>query len=169
MIATTDRLAVHYRSDSPEWYTPPAVIDLVLRVLGTIDLDPCSNSHTAPTVPATRHYTVEDDGLSQPWTGRVYLNPPYGRGIGAWVERLVGAYEVGAVPVAITLLPARTDTRWWRLLRGASVCFVAGRLRFSGSDNSAPFPSAVAYLGPQPERFSQVFAELGDVWRRVDT
>lgn len=159
-------LAVHFSSASPEWYTPPAVIDLVLRVLGAIDLDPCSNSHETPNVPAARHYTRVDDGLAQPWMGRVYLNPPYGDVIGAWVERLVNAFAVGDVPEAIALLPARTDTRWFRRLRDAELCFVAGRLRFSDSDQAAPFPSVLAYLGRSPERFAAVFGEMGDVWTR---
>lgn len=167
MTTTADRLAVHYSSASVEHYTPAHVIDLVLRVLGAVDLDPCSNSHTAPNVPAVRHYTRDDDGLAQPWAGRVYMNPPYGRGIGAWVDKLVRSYELGDVPEAVALLPARTDTRWFELLEGADLCFVRGRLHFSDSANSAPFPSMLAYLGQRRGRFGDVFSELGGVWVRV--
>ena len=44
-------LGVHFSSESAEWYTPGEIIERVQRVLGAIDLDPCSNSHDAPHVP----------------------------------------------------------------------------------------------------------------------
>ena len=71
-----DKHAVHYSSESPEWYTPPEIIAPVLAFFDEIDLDPCSNSHTNPNVPACERFTKEDDGLRQQWHGRVFLNPP---------------------------------------------------------------------------------------------
>ena len=161
-------MAVHFSSESPEWYTPRHVIDRVLRVLGTITLDPCSNSKTAPNVPALSHYTAEDDGLAQPWRGRVYMNPPYGRGIDPWIAKLCAAHADGSVIEAIALVPARTDTDWFRRLRDAAICFVDGRLRFSDAEAGAPFPSALAYLGPNRRGFIAAFWDLGDVWTRVE-
>ncbi len=108
-------LDIHFSSDSPEWYTPPHIVAAVVETLATIDLDPCSNLGT-PNVPARRHFTADDDGLAQPWVGRVYMNPPYGREIGAWVEKLAHEYEAGRVTEAIALVPARVDTAWWRRL-----------------------------------------------------
>jgi len=105
------RLAVHFSSASDEWLTPPHIIARVVQVLGAIDLDPCSNDHGAPNVPAARHFTAADDGLAQPWVGRVFMNSPYGRSIGRWVDKLVGEYEAGRVTQAIALLPARTQCR----------------------------------------------------------
>jgi len=70
------------------------------------------------------------------------MNPPYGRGIGAWVKK---AYETAqeGTPV-VCLLPARTDTRWWHdYCTKGLIHFVRGRLKFGGHQNSAPFPSAV--------------------------
>lgn len=59
-----------------EWYTPAWVFE----ALGlTYDLDPCHpEGDRLPWVPAANVYTKTDDGLSQPWEGRVWLNPPYG-------------------------------------------------------------------------------------------
>ena len=133
-------LKAHFSSATAEWYTPPEIIDLVLDVLGEIDLDPASNTGK-PNVPARRHYTKEDDGLSQPWAGRVFLNPPYGKGIAKWTERLCDEYEQGAVTAAIALLPARTDTAWFQGLAKYPRCFLQGRLKFVGAKSSAPFPS----------------------------
>lgn len=156
-----------YSSDSAEWYTPQDVITRVERVLGAISLDPCANSEK--TVPAKRHYTAEDDGLSQKWAGSVYMNPPYGREIAPWVEKLCGEHASGAVREAIALVPARVDTEWFRMFRDFAVCFLNGRLKFSGHENSAPFPSAVVYIGPDIISFCREFEEIGDIWLRVRT
>ena len=154
-------------SESPEWYTPPHIIDRVVRVLGSIDLDPCSNSHDAPNVPATRHYTRESDGPAQRWEGRVYLNPPYGRGLAAWVDKLCDSYAAGCVHEAVALLPAGPDTQWYQRLRQYPRCFLTGRLKFGspqGGGGGATFASLVVYLGPHGERFRAAFADLGDLW-----
>jgi phage N-6-adenine-methyltransferase len=153
-----------FSSDSPEWYTPRHVLDLVVRVLGAIDLDPCSNGHETPAVSAAQHFTQDDDGLSQEWHGRVFMNPPYGPVIKDWVQKLVDEFASGRTTEAIALMPARTDTTWFGLLRDHPRSFITGRLKFSESEASAPFPSAVFYLGPNPARFTEVFAALGDVY-----
>ena len=155
-----------YTSNSPEWYTPSDIIRRVVSVLGTIDLDPCSNSIGEPNVPADTHYTEGDDGLSLEWSGRVYMNPPYGRGIDEWVAKLDAGYQNGRITEAVALLPARVDTRWFRILRDYPVCFVNGRLRFSDAD-PAPFPSAAFYLGPDKAKFVAEFAPIGDLYRRI--
>ena len=157
-----------FTSASPEWYTPTEVIERVVSMFGTIDLDPCSNSGD-PRIPAQKHYREADNGLDQPWRGKVYMNPPYGREIGAWVDKLAEEFEYGNVPEAIALVPARTDTSWWAHLPAATVCFVTGRLSFSDHDNPAPFPSAVCYLGPDNAAFAEAFIDLGIVYVRLET
>jgi site-specific DNA-methyltransferase (adenine-specific) len=96
------------------------------------------------------------------------MNPPYGREISAWVEKLVSEYESGRTKEAIALVPARVDTDWFRLFRNCAICFIDGRLKFSGAENSAPFPSAAAYLGKNIARFAKSFGDMGDVWVRWD-
>ncbi len=159
-------MAVHYSSESAEWYTPPEIVQRVVRVFGQIDMDPCSNSAVNPTVPATWVYTKEDDGLAQTWTGRTYMNPPYGRVIGDWITKLCAEYEAGNVTAAIALVPARVDTDWWRMMRDQTVCFIDGRLKFSGMENSAPFPSAIIYFGKDLRAFNTAFGDMGDIWIR---
>lgn len=154
-------------SKTGEHYTPQRIIDAVIQCLGGIELDACSNCKIHPNVPALRHFTIEDDGLAQHWKAEtLYLNPPYGRKIGKWVEKLVSHYEAGDVIEAITLVPSRTDTKWYRMLRDYPVCSVSGRLKFVGSKKSAPFPSAVFYLGTSLDKFYDVFSPMGDIWRR---
>lgn len=161
--------AVHFSSASPEWYTPRPVIDAVINFFDAIDLDPCANSHKAPNVPASARFTKDDDGLTRPWFGRVYMNPPYGREIPPWIEKACGAYETREIEAAILLVPARTDTEWWRRMRDYPVCLIDGRLRFIGPEGEvapAPFPSALVYLGDEIDRFASAVAHLGDVWVR---
>ncbi len=162
-----NRLAVHYSSDNAEHYTPDPIWQAAQKLMGSIDLDPCSNSHEQPNIPATRHYTIVDDGLYQLWTGNVYMNPPYGPAIGDWITKLVEAHTAGDVPQAIALIPARIDTKWWQLIRDYPVCFVTGRLTFKGNDSGAPFPSAIVYLGQRVDQFVKEFAPIGDIWRRI--
>lgn len=162
-----NRLAVHHSSDTGEWYTPKHIIAAVVETLGAIDLDPCSNPGE-PAIPAARHFTYVDDGLKQEWSGRVYMNPPYGRGIGDWTEKLRLAHEAGEVPEAVALVPARTDTGWMHALSDYPRCFIRGRLSFSGHDNAAPFPSCAVYFGVDPYGFARAFGDLGDTYVLID-
>lgn len=57
-----------------EWLTPSEII----KALGPFDLDPCAPVNR-PWDTAKVHYTVKDDGLSKPWHGRVWCNPPFNR------------------------------------------------------------------------------------------
>lgn len=61
---------------SPEHYTPGEFVEAARHVLGAIDLDPASCARANATVRAARFYSAKDDGLAQPWHGRVILNPP---------------------------------------------------------------------------------------------
>lgn len=163
----THALAVLLSSEATDWYTPLRVIRLARLVLGAIDLDPASCSDANETVGATRYYTQAEDGLLQSWAcATLFLNPPFGVAIDPWIERLDAAYRSGEVGAAVLLVPARVDTAWFRRLRDYPVCFVHGRLRFSGTANSAPFPTAIFYLGTETDRFETVFGTLGDIYVR---
>ena len=161
---------VHYSSESGEWLTPQVIIDKVLEVFSAeIDLDPAAEDITHArdlffNVPAIEHYSKELNGLAQPWNGRVYLNPPYGKVIIVWVEKMIAEYENGNMTEGIALLPARTDTKWFHLLNRFPRCFIRGRLRFSGHENGAPFPSMVVYFGEDQERFAEAFEEIGAIF-----
>ena len=92
-------------SNTDEWGTPQALFDELDREFH-FTLDPCSTHENAK---CRKHYTKEEDGLLQDWTGeRVFCNPPYGRHIGDWVKK---AHDSDCLTVM--LLPARTDTKWF--------------------------------------------------------
>lgn len=156
-----------HSSRSPEWYTPPDLARRVYRVLDGIDLDPAAPVEwTSTAIGAIRYYTPADDGLSHPWHGKVYLNPPYGRTIAAWMQKAAEEIRNGNTTAAIILWRSSTDTAAWRTITAATsrTCFISGRLRFSGSTAPAPFPSCAFYYGPHPERFEQEFNQIGQVW-----
>ena len=165
------KLDVHHSSETPEHYTPKNFLASVQAVFGDIpDLDPCSNDHATPNVAAHRHYTAKDDGLKQPWAGRVFMNPPYGREVPHWIQKVRSEWTRGEVSELIALLPARTDTEWFNTLTAdtddAVICFLFGRLTFIGNSDPAPFPSMVVYFGPKHDVFTAVFVELGSLWQR---
>jgi hypothetical protein len=87
-----------------EWYTPPEYIELARTVLGNIDLDPASNAQAQKTVRADRYFTAADDGLTQEWRGRVWLNPPYSQPlISHFIKKLVDEVGAGNVTEAVLL------------------------------------------------------------------
>ena len=142
---------------------------------GTIDLDPASCRAAQRTVRAARWYGEADDGLSQPWHGRVWLNPPYGHGIvGRFAARLAEHLDDGRVAEAVWLSNATLDTRWGQMLarRAAACCHPAGRLRFvpGGGQKaaSASQPSVLLYFGPHRERFRRWMAPIGVVMGRME-
>lgn len=137
-----------FSSESTEWATPPELFDK-LNARFSFTLDPASTESNAL---CQKFYTIAQDGLSQSWKGeRVFLNPPYGRQIGAWCRKACVESEGGALVVG--LLPARTDTGWWHeYIQGkAQVVFLRGRIKFGQANNSAPFPSCVVVWWGQNE------------------
>ena len=152
---------------SEEWYTPSEVVEAAREVLGVIDLDPASCAAAQVVVQADRYYTVQDDGLAQPWSGRVWLNPPYARGkVKAFTRRLTAEYVEGRVTEAVCLTNNATDTIWFHeLVEPASALFFPrGRIEFlKVTPVGVVAPSAglqgsvLTYLGGRPQWFIEVF------------
>lgn len=118
------------RNNTVEWYTPKYLFD---RLGVWFDLDPCSpGTAIVPWVPAKKHYIRKDDGLAQPWAGRIWLNPPYGQETAKWLNKLA---EHGN---GIALVFARTDTQWFHKFatKAALICFLEGRVKFVKSDGT---------------------------------
>lgn len=130
---------VHFSSKTDLWSTPQKLFDALNEEFGPFDIDVCATHENAK---CKKYYTKEDNGLMKPWEGRCFMNPPYGRSIGSWVQK---AYKESLNGVfVVCLVPSRTDTAWWHdfVMKGR-IRFLRGRLKFGDSQNSAPFPSAV--------------------------
>lgn len=135
----SSRLDVHFSSATEEWATPQALFDQLDREFH-FTLDVCSTDQNAK---CPRHFTKEDDGLSQNW-GRstVWMNPPYGRVIGSWMRKAWLSAKAGATVVC--LVPARTDTNWWHdYAMLGEIRLIKGRVKFGDAKTGAPFPSAL--------------------------
>ena len=131
-------MSVHFSSKTDLWYTPQDFFKKYDDVY-KFETDVCATDDNAK---CAKYYTEEMDGLSQEWRGVCWMNPPYGRTIGNWMKKAYESSLSGATVVC--LVPARTDTNWWHdyAMKG-DIEFIRGRLKFGGSKNSAPFPSAV--------------------------
>ncbi len=84
-----------------------------------------------------------EGGLDRKWGSFTFCNPPYGRFITKWLRK--GYEESLKRKTIVFLIPSRTDTQWWHeyVMKADEIRFIRGRLKFSGSKNSAPFPSAI--------------------------
>lgn len=135
--------AALFSSATDDWATPQDFFDR-LNAAFNFTLDVCASESNAK---CARFFTKEDDGLSKEWKGTVWMNPPYGRGIGDWMRK---AYQSGlAGATVVCLVPARTDTRWWQdYAAKGEVHFIPGRLKFGAATTNAPFPCAVVTFRP---------------------
>ena len=133
---------VMFSSATDNWSTPQDFFDK-LNDEFHFTLDVCADETNHK---CEHYYTKEIDGLSRPWIGTIWCNPPYGRKIGEWVRRAYISSQIGSATV-VMLLPARTDTRWFHDYiynkSNTEIRFIKGRLKFGGCKNSAPFPSMV--------------------------
>jgi site-specific DNA-methyltransferase (adenine-specific) len=134
--------AVMFSSTTDLWATPQEFFDELDNEFN-FTLDPCATPENAK---CKRYFTKEEDGLKQDWEGEtVFCNPPYGSVIKDWVKK---CYLEAQRPMTkvVMLIPARTDTSYFHdyiYKKAKEIRFVRGRLKFGGSQNSAPFPSMV--------------------------
>jgi len=124
--------------------TPPKIIDLAATILGGIDLDPCA----APNVEhhfAAVNYSLDNgrDGLSEPWNGKVFINPPAGGMTDLFIRK--GLSERDRIS-QLWLLPAWTSFNWWDDLIDIAREFAISteRIRFENARHYSMFPSALA-------------------------
>ena len=129
---------VHFSSATEMWATPQEFFDKY-NELYKFETDVCASLENAK---CEKYFTEEDNGLEQDWEGSCWMNPPYGRTIKSWMKKAYESSLNGATVVC--LVPSRTDTVWWHeyAMKG-EITFVRGRLKFGGSKQPAPFPSAV--------------------------
>lgn len=133
-------------SKDMRWATPQQWFDY-LDLEFDFTLDPCCHHETAK---CAKHYTPAENGLAQSWQDeRVFMNPPYGRELGQWMQKAyTEARDNGALVVCF--VPARVDTNWWHnyAVKG-EVRFPKGRVTFAGAEAAAPFPVAIVIFRPK--------------------
>ena len=158
---------VTHNTGSFEWYTPVEIVEAARACMGGIDLDPASCEVAQATVKATSFYTIEDDGLSKPWAGRVFLNPPYATAlIEPFAARLGEHVRGGKVSQAVAITNDSTETKWFHAFLSVSraICLHKGRVPFwrpEGSDSGPLQGQTIFYAGPNVDRFNEAFGHMG--------
>jgi len=105
------------------WYTPPSIFELLNL---NFDLDVCAPQGGVPWIPAKNHYSLPQDGLTLPWDGLVWCNPPYGKETPKWLHQM-NEHRNG-----VALVMSRTDTKWFHnyLSKADCLLFLKGRIQF---------------------------------------
>ena len=156
-------------ASTPEWYTPMQYVEAARRVMGGIDLDPASNPLAQSHIQAAGFYTQQQNGLVQPWQGRVWLNPPYSSPeVDGFIRRAVEGYEKGDIEAAVVLTNNCTDTAWFHLIArcAGALCLTLRRIGFWQSSPDEPLGATrqgqvFFYLGRDQSRFIQEFSPFG--------
>jgi DNA N-6-adenine-methyltransferase Dam len=160
-------MSVLTSQETVEWYTPPHIIERARAVLGAIDLDPASSDTAQEWIKAATYYTG-DTLLVPPWSGRVWLNPPFDD-TPAWLARLEFEYTCGSVTAALLLVNSAPGYRWyeemWRrwpvVCLRERLCFIRADGKPSGQARKA---QTIAYFGQDTRRFIEVFRDLGRIF-----
>ncbi len=151
-----------------EWYTPRDITDVAQSLLEHIDLDPASSPLPQQWIKANTYYTKDDDGMSLPWFGRVWLNPPFGD-TARWVERLEAEYFCGNVTEALLLVNSNHGYKWYEnLWRRWPVCCLRERVRFVNKSGvqggQAKRGQTIVYIYQRDySRFAAHFGALGRI------
>jgi len=153
-----------------DWYTPEFWLKPVWNTLGNIDLDPASSLKANETVKANNIFTIEDNGLTKDWYGKVFLNPPFSSPLLAnFLKKAVKEYESGRVEEMIVLTNSGTDTQWSKVITDKStIAFTIGRISFvrpnGNSVGSTSRGQMYSYLGPNKQKFIDEFRKIGKFW-----
>ena len=131
-----------FSSNDMTWETPQWLFDKLDKEFH-FTLDVCASANNTK---CNKYWNVEQDALKHNWAANkevYWMNPPYGREVGVWIEKAYNESLKGATVVC--LIPSRTDTKCWHdyCMKASEIRFIKGRLKFGDSKNSAPFPSAI--------------------------
>ena len=157
--------------DDCEFYTPQFILDKVYKCF-EVDIGPCTppNVHN---VKAKVHYTKFDDGLTKPWDGNLFFNPPYGRFISKWIDKFTDELNQGRIRNAILLVPNKTETKWFNKIADSCnlMCTIIHRLPFDNPEHiikNGTFGSTVFLFTSSEEvqtKFIFEFQQIGVIWK----
>lgn len=170
LVAIARGLSPHvlHNSADDEWCTPPEYTTAAREVMGGIDLDPASSAIANEVVKATVYFDAQDDGLSRPWAGRVWMNPPYSKGqVWPFCEKLSEHFAADDISQACVLVNNATETAAFQRMAelASAICFPARRIKFwhpDKDDTDTPLQGqAVLYFGPNTDGFVARFVDFG--------
>jgi hypothetical protein len=176
-----------------EYYTPEPWPTLARQLMGGICLDPASNTVANANIKAKAIFTKEDDGLSQPWHGSVWMNHPFHRGEQPcqknckkkacvkrghhidkaipgnvdWVNKVISEYESGNIKEAVIITFCNSSEGWFLPLLKYPQCFPNGRVHYIKEDgskaDSCTKGSVITYIGKNVSEFNKVFGKQGTI------
>lgn len=159
--------AILHSSKDSEYYTPTKYVPAILAALGVkkqFDLDPCADPKKR--MPAKRHFTAKQDGLSRTWDCEtLYMNCPWGdRQAPTWADKFRLEIDQWSFR-AVNLLPGRIDTHWLqKVIRPEIMCLVSGRITFVQAEDPAGFPVVFTGHNVDHDAFAEAFEEHGEIW-----
>jgi hypothetical protein len=118
-------LKLRRTNKTDDWLTPPELV----RSLGAFDLDPCASNRSQVELAATNYRLPEHNGLLEPWSGRVWCNPPFSQ-MSAWAHRFA-AHGNG-----VMICPLRMQVRWAQVLfdHADAILFLSEAVRWVSPD-----------------------------------
>lgn len=162
---------INQTSGKVEYYTPLPIIEAARYTMGSIDLDPASSEAANKRVGAKQVFTADQDGLSQRWHGRVWMNHPFGRESNPlWINKLIREFADDNILMACCITFACTSEAWFQPLMSHAQCYLSPRTNYL-LPNGEVFRgvtkgSVVTYLTHTPWRlrlFHEHFSRLGSV------
>jgi len=141
--------------------TKPELWRPLSEAIGGFDLDPAAGCE--PTPIADNRYTKEDDGLSQPWFGNVWLNPPFSEKT-PWYKKLVDEYWNGDVDRVVAIATVDPSCDWFHdwFSTADQICYLDGRDWYLAEGTSPSFSTMVGAWNPT-EDVTSAFMSLGSV------
>lgn len=142
-------------SEYEHWGTPKELYD---------KLDSVFNFNFDPTP-----FNPNSNGLESKWGNRTFINPPYSRQLGKWIDKAWEESQKGKI--VVMLIPSRTDTKWFhKYYNKIGILFIKGRLKFEKKNSdldkkkwtSAFFPSALLFFGDINDYKIWEFSDLGN-------
>jgi phage N-6-adenine-methyltransferase len=157
--------------DGDEWYTPAYLVEAARVAMGSIDLDPASCETAQAVVQAATFYTKADNGITSPWSGNVWMNPPYSVPQ-EFTRKAIDEWRAGTIAQAIILVNNCTETEWFHELMQdtACICLLRRRAAFwypNRRDFGARQGQVVFGIGVDVARFTEAFCSLGIILTEV--
>jgi hypothetical protein len=157
---------------SDEYATPTSLWRPLSRAVDGFDLDPASGAESTPI--ASTRYTKEDNGLEQPWFGKVWVNPPFGDRSGTgtsnrelWLKKARSELSRDEVDFITFLLPVDTSTDWFHehAVAADTICLLSSRPQFEGESVHTGFACMILVYGNTPSDLVDALEEKGAVFQ----
>ena len=159
----TNDLSLFTSSETDEWATPPDFLRPLKESVGGFDLDAAAGAEESPI--AEHAYSEDDDGLSEPWFGTVWVNPPYSA-MEEWTQKVVSELHRDDVDTILYLCKGDSSTDWWHtaLAESTIIGMLDERLSFGDGSQPAPFASYVFVFGDAADAVPDTLYQWGAVF-----